>query len=44
VLTKSQLIAEFTAAIAFHSPNAMLETGLRMCLPEKSRTLAAFDA
>ena len=30
--------------IALHSPNALLETGLRMCLPEKSRDRTASDA
>jgi hypothetical protein len=30
--------------IALHSPNALPQTGLRMCLPEKSRTLTAFGA
>jgi hypothetical protein len=30
--------------IALHSPYAILETGLRMCLPEKARTVTAFDA
>jgi hypothetical protein len=30
--------------IALHSPNALQETGLRMCLPEKSQDSTAFDA
>jgi hypothetical protein len=30
--------------IALHSPDALLETGLRMCLPEKSRHGTASDA
>jgi hypothetical protein len=30
--------------IAFHSPYAFLETGLRMCLPEKSQGNTAFHA
>jgi hypothetical protein len=30
--------------IALHSPNALLETGLRICLPEKSRDSTAFSA
>jgi hypothetical protein len=30
--------------IALHSPNALTETELRMCLSEKTRTLTAFDA
>jgi len=30
--------------IALHSPSALLETGLRMCLPEKSQDSTAFDA
>ena len=30
--------------IALHSPHALLETGLLMCLPEKSRDSTAFDA
>jgi hypothetical protein len=30
--------------IALHSPIALPQTGLRMCLPEKSRTLTAFGA
>ena len=30
--------------IALHSPNAVPETGLGMCLPEKTRTLTAFSA
>jgi hypothetical protein len=28
--------------IALHSPNALLETGLRMCLPEKSQDRSPF--
>jgi hypothetical protein len=30
--------------IALYSPSALLETGLRMCLPEKSQDSTAFDA
>ena len=30
--------------IALHSPIALLETGLRICLPEKSRDRTASDA
>src|ERR1700730_7087174 len=30
--------------IALHSPNALPQTGLLMCLPEKRRTLTAFGA
>jgi hypothetical protein len=30
--------------IALHSPNALLQTGLRMCLLEKSQDSTAFDA
>jgi hypothetical protein len=30
--------------IALHSPNALLETGLRIRLPEKSQDNTAFDA
>jgi hypothetical protein len=30
--------------IALHSPYALLETGLRMCPPEKSQENTAFDA
>jgi hypothetical protein len=30
--------------IALHSPYALLETGLRMSLPEKSQGSTAFDA
>jgi hypothetical protein len=30
--------------IALHSPNALLETGLRMCPPEKSQESTAIDA
>jgi hypothetical protein len=30
--------------IALHSPNALLKTGLHMCLPEKSRHRTASDA
>jgi hypothetical protein len=35
---ESQLaMAESRLLIALHSPNALLETGLRMCPPEKSQ-------
>jgi hypothetical protein len=30
--------------IAFHSPDGLIETGLRMCRPEKSQDSTAFDA
>jgi hypothetical protein len=39
---KSQLaMAESRLLIALHSPNTLLETGLRMCLPKKARTVPA---
>jgi hypothetical protein len=38
VLSKvNSLWPTFRLVIALYSPNALLETGLRMCLPEKSR-------
>jgi hypothetical protein len=42
---KSQLaIAESRIVIALHSPNALIETGLRECSPEKSGDSAPFAA
>jgi hypothetical protein len=41
---KSQLAkAKPRLMIALHSPNALLQTGLRMCLLEKSQDSTAFD-
>ena len=37
-------MAESHVLIALHSTNALLKTGLRMCLLEKSQDSTAFDA
>jgi len=37
-------VAESRLEIALHSPKALVETGLRMCLLEKTQDITAFDA
>jgi len=37
-------MAESRFLIALHSPNALRKTGLRICLPEKSRKKVPFAA
>ena len=45
VLTKvNSLLPNTRFVIAFHSPDALPETGLRMYLPEKSQDNDAFDS